>query len=163
MNAGLRDYTPADQARVDELALQAWEQYRDHYSDWPAMRARIGAMSALAQDGELIVAESDGRIVGAVVYVGPGRPKHAMFRQEWPIMRMLVVSPAARGLGLGRALALECLRRARRDQARVCALHTSDIMRVALPMYLRMGFAYAGAAPAIGGVPYSIYLKQLDP
>ncbi|MES2898113.1 MAG: GNAT family N-acetyltransferase [Pseudomonadota bacterium] len=163
MKAVLRDYTGADQARVDALALQSWEQYRDHYDDWPAIGARIGAMSALAASGEIIVATVDDHIEGAVAYVGPGKPKAEMFKPEWPIMRMLVVAPAARGMGLGRALAQECMRRARRDQARVFALHTSDMMTVALPMYLRMGFEYAGPAPAIGGVPYSIYLKQLHP
>ncbi len=120
-------------------------------------------MSALAVSGEIIVATVGDRIEGAVAYVGPGQPKAEMFKPEWPIMRMLVVAPAARGMGLGRALAQECLRRARRDQACVFALHTSDMMTVALPMYLRMGFEHAGAAPAIGGVPYSIYLKQLHP
>lgn len=34
-----------------------------------------------------------------------------------------------------RALAEECLRRAERDQASVFALHTSELMQVALPMY----------------------------
>lgn len=42
------------------------------------------------------------------------------------------------------------------------ALHTSPIMTVALPMYLRMGFEYARDAPHLHGVPYRIYLKRLD-
>src|SRR6476660_1606409 len=139
MTVLLRDYALADKARVDQLGPAAWEQYHAHYSDWPAMRARIATMSELAADGEIIVAEVDGRVEGAVAYVGPGRPKPAMFRPEWPIMRMLAVDPAARGRGLGRELALACLARARRDGAAVFALHTSEMMNIALPMYLRMG------------------------
>ena len=53
---------------------------------------------------------------------------------------MLVIDPGARGRGLGRLLTEECVRRARRDGAPTVALHTSPIMEVALPMYLRMGF-----------------------
>ncbi len=74
---------------------------------------------------------------------------------------MLVVDPACRGNGIGRALTDECLARARRDGAKVMALHTSPIMTVALPMYLRMGFAWLRAAPPIFGVDYAVYTKAL--
>jgi GNAT superfamily N-acetyltransferase len=76
-------------------------------------------------------------------------------------MRMLVVAPGARGLGVGRRLAQECIDRARRDRAPVSALHTSALMSVALPMYLRMGFERQADAPDIHGVAYGIYLKHL--
>jgi putative SOS response-associated peptidase YedK len=58
----------------------------------------------------------------------PNRPKAPFFEPDWPIVRMLVVDPAARGRGVGRALMDECCRRARRDGSRVLALHTSPIM-----------------------------------
>lgn len=157
----IRDFAPADAPQVDALGVAAFEQYRDAYSDWPAFRERIAAMSSLAATGEIIVAELDGRIAGAVAYIGPGKPKNDMFRPEWPIMRMLVVAPGAQGQGIGRALAAECLRRARRDGAAVFALHTSELMQVALPMYLRMGFERRSDAPDIFGVKYAIYVKDL--
>lgn len=158
----IRDFAPTDAAQLDALAVAAFEQYRDAYADWPAMRARIAAMSALAGSGEIIVAEQGGRIVGAVAYIGPGQPKSDMFQPEWPIMRMLVVAPDMQGHGIGRALAHDCLRRARRDGATVFALHTSAVMQVALPMYLRMGFTRWSDAPAIFGVAYAIYVKDLS-
>lgn len=158
----IRNFQPDDAPRVDALALRAFAQFKDAYDDWPAFQAKLARMSALADVGEVIVAELHGRIVGAVAYIGPGLPKAEFFRPEWPIMRMLVVSPDARGLGIGRALAEECLRRARRDGAAVFALHTSAVMRVALPMYGRMGFKWAYRAPAIHGVEYGVYLKDLD-
>ena len=74
---------------------------------------------------------------------------------------MLVVDPASRGRGIGRLLTEECIRRARRDQAPLIALHTTLIMSVALPMYLRMGFKLLRAAPPIHGVPYAIYTMAL--
>lgn len=157
----LRDYAPADASQVDALGLAAFEAYRDAYADWPAFRALIATMSALAQTGEIIVAQSDGKIAGAVAYIGPGKPKATMFQADWPIMRMLVVAPEAQGQGIGHALAHECIRRARRDGATVFALHTSELMRVALPMYERMGFQRKGDAPTIHGVKYGIYVKEL--
>lgn len=158
----LREYLPSDATQINALALLAFEQFKDAYLDWPAFREKVGNMSALADVGEIIVAEVNGEIVGAVAYVGPGAPKAEFFRPEWPIMRMLVVAPTARGQGIGRALAEECLRRAKRDGASVFALHTSEIMHVALPMYKRMGFRWVSAAPAIYGVQYGVYVKELD-
>ena len=159
----IRPFHADDAGAVNALGLAAFEQFRDAYADWPAFKARIANTAALAEAGELIVAELDGRLAGAVAYFAPGTPKPDFFQPEWPIMRMLVVDPRARGHGIGRALAEECLARARRDGAPVFALHTSEMMHVALPMYLRMGFAWHAAVPAIFGVRYDIYIKELGP
>ena len=83
--------------------------------------------------------------------------------QAWPVIRSLVVDPKNRGAGVGRALTQECIKRARRDRSPVIALHTSAIMKVALAMYLRMGFEWHHDAPAVYGVPYAVYLKKLLP
>ncbi|MCL7423469.1 MAG: GNAT family N-acetyltransferase [Methylobacter sp.] len=158
----IREFLPSDSTHVNALAAQAFEQFKDAYYDWPAFLAKIGNMSALADVGEVIVAEVEGQIVGAVAYVGPGAPKAEFFRPEWPIMRMLVVAPTSRGQGIGRALAQECLRRAKRDGASAFALHTSEFMQVALSMYQRIGFKLVSRAPAIHGVEYGVYVKELD-
>lgn len=158
----IRDFLPSDATQVNALALRAFDQFKDAYQDWPAFQAKIGNMSALADVGEVIVAEVRGRIVGAVAYVSPNVPKAEFFRPEWSIMRMLVVTPDSRGRGIGRALAEECLRRAKRDQASTVALHTSELMEVALSMYQRMGFKWVASAPAIHGIEYGVYVKELD-
>jgi predicted N-acetyltransferase YhbS len=116
-DATLRDFRAADAAEVDRVALAAFEQFRAHYTDWPAMAANVSRMSSFADQGEIVVAEREGRIVGAVAYVGAGRPKAAHFDRSWPIIRMLVVEPQSRGGGVGRALTEECVRRAKRDGA----------------------------------------------
>src|SRR4051794_33772257 len=136
-------------------------EFEPHFSDWPLFNANVAKMPRLAKTGEIIVAEDDGRIVGAVAYIGPQAAKPAFFEPAWPVIRMLVVDPAARGKSIGRQLTEECFRRAERDQAAVVALHTTPIMTVALPMYLRMGFARVREAPDILGVPYAVYVKAL--
>jgi ribosomal protein S18 acetylase RimI-like enzyme len=158
----IRDFAAADAAAVNAVALAAFEQYRGEYQDWPAFSAFVGAMADLAESGELIVAEIDGRIAGAVAYFEPRAAKPALFDPDWPVIRMLVVDPAARGRGVGRMLTEECIRRARRDGAEVIALHTSPIMQVALALYLRSGFVPLRDSPPIFGVPYRIYLKRLQ-
>lgn len=158
----LRDFESADAQRINDIAVAAFEQFKDAYTDWPVFRSRISTMSALADAGEVIVAELEGEIVGAVAYIGPGMEKASFFPPEWPVMRMLVVAPEARGQGVGRALAEVCLVRATRDGADCFALHTSELMHVALPMYQRMGFRRIAPAPDIHGVKYSVYLKDLN-
>lgn len=157
----LRNFRKNDADQVNRVALAAFEELQAHYDDWPAMARNLGRTSELANRGELVVAVNSGRVIGAVTYVGPGRRKASYFDQDWPIIRMLVVDPAHRGMGAGRALTDECVKRALRDGSPVIALHTSAIMTAARSMYLRMGFERIRDARPIHGVPYAVYLKKL--
>jgi GNAT superfamily N-acetyltransferase len=157
----LRDYQNSDADNLNRIAVSAFDQFRNHYSDWPAMRAGLSKTSDLGVSGEVIIAELQGAFAGAVAYFGPNSQKAAFFDQRWPIIRMLVVDPAFRGKGIGRALSDACIARAKRDGSPIIALHTSPIMSVALPMYLKMGFVKAYDAPPIFGVAYAVYTKAL--
>jgi GNAT superfamily N-acetyltransferase len=157
----LRDYEHADAEDLNRIAVAAFDQFRDHYGDWPAMLAGLSKTSDLSASGEIIIAELQDKLAGAGAYFGPNSQKAAFFDQRWPIIRMLVVDPAFRGKGIGRALSDACIARAERDGSPIIALHTSPIMSVALPMYLRMGFVKAYDAPPIFGVAYAVYTKTL--
>ena len=157
----IRDYQSPDAENLNRIAVSAFAQFRDQYQDWPAMLAGLSKTSDLSAAGEVIVVEFGNQLAAAVAYFGPRTRKAAFFDQNWPVIRMLVVDPAFRGKGLGRALSAECIARARRDGSPVIALHTSPIMDVALPMYLRMGFAKAYDAPPLFGVAYAVYTKAL--
>jgi GNAT superfamily N-acetyltransferase len=157
----LRDYESADAENLNRIAVSAFGQFRDHYEDWPAMLAGLSKTSDLSASGEVIIAELQAEFAGAVAYFGPNNQKAAFFDQRWPIIRMLVVDPAFRGKGIGRALSGECIARAKRDGSPIIALHTSPIMSVALPMYQKMGFVKAYDAPPIFGVAYAVYTKAL--
>jgi GNAT superfamily N-acetyltransferase len=157
----VREYAASDADDLNRIAVAAFGQFRDQYRDWPAMQASLSKTSDLSASGEVIVVECQNRMAGAVAYFGPGSRKAAFFDQRWSIIRMLVVDPAFRGKGLGRVLSTECIARAKRDGSPIIALHTSPIMSVALPMYLRMGFVKAHDAPPIHGVAYAVYTKEL--
>jgi GNAT superfamily N-acetyltransferase len=159
----LREFCEADAREINRLAVRAFQEYSSNYSDWPALAAVYETMSDLARTGEIVVADRSGSIVGAVAYIPPHRAKPRYFDRAWPVIRSLVVDPDSRGVGVGRALTQECIDRAERDNSPVIALHTSAIMTVALPMYLRMGFEWHRDAPAVYGVPYAVYLKRLVP
>lgn len=161
MKFELREFREGDEKAVNEVALAAFNEYRHYYDGWAAFSCIIGNMAALSQSGELIVATVEESVVGAVVYVSPGKKKSEFFLPEWPILRMLVVAPQYRLLGVGRALTKECIRRAQRDGASRIALHTSEIMTVALPMYERLGFRRQHETPSIFGISYAVYVMEL--
>ena len=158
----MRDFAPGDAGRVDAVALAAFAQYEGVYSDWETLTRGVGSMSSLAKCSEIIVAEDEGQLVGAVSYCAPdSSPRADFFEAEWPIIRMLVVDPRSRGRGVGRKLTEACIARARRDGASLISLHTSPAMEVALRMYLAMGFRLHRKVPDRFGVPYAVYTLNL--
>jgi ribosomal protein S18 acetylase RimI-like enzyme len=158
----IRGYTITDRDAVNAVARAAFAQYANDYADWPSFIEGIGRMAELALDADVLVAEQDGMVVGAVAHVGPGRPRAAFFPDDWSVIRMLVVDPARRGQGAGRALVAACLRLAGEAGAPAVGLHTSPIMASALRMYEALGFVRDCDLPPIRGVPYGRYALNID-
>ena len=154
----VRAYAPADREAVNAVARAAFAQYAHDYDDWPTFIDGIGRMADLADNADLLVAEVEGKVVGAVAHVGPGRPRAAFFPIEWSVIRMLVVDPGARGQGIGRELVTGCLRLALEAGAPVVGLHTSPVMASALRMYEAIGFVRDRDLDPIRGVPYGRYV-----
>jgi GNAT superfamily N-acetyltransferase len=160
--AKLRNYIESDADKINELAVLAFEQYKNHYDNWDEFSKNLSKFSELSQSSEIIVSENHkNEIVGAVAYVPAAATKAEFFPENTPIIRMLIVNPNARGSGIGKALSNECIARATRDGNKTIALHTSPIMSVALPMYLRMGFQEYCKAPDMYGVKYNVYAKSI--
>lgn len=141
----LRDARADERDAVRDLTLRAYAEYATAMSPtaWTALADAVRA--ALAADdvpAERIVAEHAGALVGSVMLYPPAVDAYggAAARAPWPELRLLAVAPQARGLGVGRALVEECVRRARRMGAAELGLHTSRSMLAARTMYERMGF-----------------------
>jgi ribosomal protein S18 acetylase RimI-like enzyme len=158
VSARVRAYASADHEAVNAVARAAFAQYARDYADWPSFIEGIGRTADLAAHADLLVAECEGRVAGAVAHVGPGRPRSAIFPDAWSVIRMLVVDPAARGQGIGRQLVAACLRLAHEAGAPAVGLHTSPIMASALRMYEGIGFVRDRDLAPIRGVPYGRYV-----
>ena len=82
------------------------------------------------------IAEVDGQPAGCVFCV---RQDDATAQ-----LRLLLVAPAARGLGLGQRLVDECLSFARASGYRELVLWTNDVLTAARHIYEKAGFQLAG-------------------
>lgn len=146
----IRDARPDDRTAAEAVTLAAYEQYATVLPPplWAAYRQNIVTTLAAAPPTTLIVAEGAGAVVGSAllypagsVMAEPGGGKE--IRLAEPEVRLLAVGPAGRGRGVGRRLMEECIRRARDAGAATLTLHTTDMMRVAMGLYERMGFTRA--------------------
>ena len=154
----IRTAAAGDLDAADAVARRAFAEYERAYPEWIPVLRDGRPMSKIAGEGELLVAESDGRIVGCVGYIPPGRSRNAVFEKDWAALRFMAVDPAARGLGISRSLALECARRAKRDGASHLALFTSPAMAIAIAMYKRMGFRFVRGIDAVYGMEAELYV-----
>ncbi len=158
----IRDAVAGDYHVIDALAVEAWQVLKEGYDreQWDDMLVSIGKMSKLAEKGQLLVASDKSQIFGAVAYMPPNASNPNIFPESCPSIRMLVTRPAYRNLGIGRRLTEECIRRAKQDDAGCIGLHTSPIMTVALPLYLRMGFVKDKELNPIAGARYARYVLK---
>lgn len=141
----LRDAGPADRDAIHRLTMDAYGQYASTMApvEWNGLRGAL--LIALANDDpavQRIVADRGGEVLGSVMVFPPAASAYGDLTEavHWPELRLLAVSDAARGLGVGRALVEECIRRARAGGASHLGLHTGPAMAVARRMYERMGF-----------------------
>lgn len=146
----IRDAREEDRDAVRELTLAAYAEYAK-VMEPRAWAGLDGAVRAALESGaatDRIVALHGGRMVGSVMLFPPQVQAYGALAgaARAPELRLLAVSPDARGLGVGRALVDECIRRARRMGAAELGLHTSKSMRAAMGLYRRMGFIRAPEA-----------------
>ena len=135
----IRAATPTEYATVGDLCVAAYEPFLEHTGDYADVLRDAAARAAAA---ELLVAV-DEQLLGTVTFVPEGGPLGEIAADDETEFRMLAVSPAAQGRGVGTAL----LRRVVDETARrglagvVCSSQPS--MRAAHTVYERLGFKRA--------------------
>jgi DNA-binding MarR family transcriptional regulator/GNAT superfamily N-acetyltransferase len=115
--------------------------YADEYgwdATFEALVAKVVADYDQERDGAWI-AEVEGEPVGSVFCVRKS--------ERVAQLRLLLVEPAARGLGIGGRLVEECVRFARRADCDELVLWTNDVLADARRIYERAGFRLVEEGP----------------
>lgn len=137
----IRAALPGEYDEVGELTVRVYRDGGFAAPDSPYL-ATLRDAASRAEKAELLVAvDEDGTLLGSVTYARGGSPyAETAESADEAGFRMLVVEPAARGRGVGRALVEACLDRARRDGATTLRLSTQPQMVAAHRIYERLGF-----------------------
>jgi GNAT superfamily N-acetyltransferase len=157
----IRDIQPDEYAVVGELVVDVYRSIIPHIDEY-AGELR-GVAERISAGVFVWVAEEDGVLAGTVTYVpGPG-PYGEFDDPRGAGIRMLAVLPEFQGRGIGDALVRACLERARTDGRARVYLDTTEPMKAAQRLYLRIGFARTPALdwePA-PGVMLTAYVYDL--
>ena len=142
MDYWIRLATKLDAGAINRLCVEAYQEYEAAVGreNWEQMQKLLSQAADLSAIGDLFVAEDEGGVLGMVLYLPPGKSDGVSIPKEWATMRTLAVAPQSRGRGVGKRLTEYCIERAAADGATAIGLTTSEMMRIALPMYERMGF-----------------------
>jgi ribosomal protein S18 acetylase RimI-like enzyme len=132
---------PEDFGRIAELTAGV---YRDEGYAGEEYLVQLADVAGRATRAQLLVARQDGdhdvEVVGSVALVLDGEFGEVLRSADEAGFRMLVVDPAARGLGVGERLVTACLDRARAAGKRRVVISTDPRMTAAHRLYERLGF-----------------------
>ena len=168
MSLSIREAVPEDYEELSRLITDAYQEFAETLGDdWEGYRDDLADIARRAAQGSQLVAETEERPVGTVTYYPPREDEPTASEWWWwpkgfAYLRALGVDPATRGQGVGRALTIACIERARADGAAGIALNTLSFMPAATALYEGLGFRQTGGDGEWGGGKLLSYIQNID-
>ncbi|MBM7691717.1 GNAT superfamily N-acetyltransferase [Peribacillus deserti] len=140
----IRDAAENELPYIREQRIAAYQEHAANIpaEHWNALKQAISSEADVQTGAERIVVELAGEIVGSVVLFPAKSDAYEGYVDEldYPEIRMLAVSPEARGKGVASSLVSECIKRAKAQGHHSIGLHTGEFMTNAMNLYENLGF-----------------------
>lgn len=140
MSLTIRVATPDDFAAIGELTVAAYRGDGQTRAGHPYEPVLLDAAGRAGAGTLLVCTAEDGEILGSVLFVLPESELAEVSREGEAEFRMLAVAPHAQRRGVGEALVLACLDRARGLGCRAVVICVRDFVEGAKRLYKRLGF-----------------------
>lgn len=132
----IRPATPDEFGAVGDLCVAAYQPFLAHAGDYVDVLRDTGRR---AEAAELLVAV-DEQLLGTITFVPDGGPLGEIAAPDETEFRMLAVSPAAQGRGIGSALLRHIVDASARDGRAGVVCSSQPAMRAAHRIYEKVGF-----------------------
>ncbi|WP_420322963.1 GNAT family N-acetyltransferase [Flagellimonas sp.] len=148
----VRNAKPSEHKRIGQLMVKVYAGLEGFpkQDEQPAYYKTLEHIGEFTQKPgvELLVAITPkNKIIGGVLYFGNmkyyGSGGTAPLEKNASGFRLLAVHPDGRGLGVGKALSLTCIEKAKKKNHENVVIHTTEYMKVAWKMYEKLGFKRA--------------------
>ena len=145
----IRNAKPSEFEGIGKLMVEVYSGLEgfpkaDEQPQYYRTLAHIGDFTQKPNTELLVAVSPNGELLGGVLYFNDmqhyGAGGTATMEKNASGFRLLAVSPKARGMGVGRALSLKCLEKAKAFGNEQIVIHTTEYMKVAWKMYEKLGF-----------------------
>jgi len=148
-NYKIRKAKPEEFKHIGSLLIKVYSQLdgfpkQEDQPNYYSMLSNIGELTTNPHIELLVAINAKGKIGGAVLYFNNmqyyGSGGSATQETNASGFRLLAVDPEVQGMGLGKQLSLECIRKAKKLKQAQVIIHSTKAMQVAWKMYEKLGF-----------------------
>lgn len=159
----IKTATVEDFEAIADLNVVAYTEFASYLpaEAWETMQKNLRNIKERAEVAEFIIYRSGNDIIGSVAYCPAEKGDPAIFKPDTASILLLAVHPQHRGKGIAKALTIECITKAKNDNAISIGLFTSELMQSAQRLYQNLGFQKESELPKRHNIRYFRFILPL--
>lgn len=167
MKIKFRNATNNDLTDLKNLAIKSWGQFKPNLTteNWEKLNSSLADektyMELLDKSESFVATDENDKIIGMAFLVPKGNPTD-IYDGDWSYIRFVTVDPDFGGQGIGRKITNLCIDKARQNNEKFIALHTSELMNPARHIYESIGFKILREIAPRLGKRYWLYKLDLN-